>query len=652
MRGVLLVARRELAERRNVFLAAPVASLLPFVAALAPWVSRSDGAEARAIVAFTLAAAFALGTAIVHGATMVGRDLAERRIAFYFAKPLSGLALWGGKTTAGVLLFALPPALILLPATLAGWPDDLLSPLHGTAEIAAVLGGGAFLVAVAHAVGIVVRSRSSWIVADVVALALTALAVWYATRTLLAEAAFTPLQGLVAALLAMVFVTIHVAGAVQVCAGRIDLRRGHRFLSLVLWGSLLPAAALAVAFCTWVVDVSPTHLTEIQQVVIAPSGGATVVAGPARHRGDYHPTFLLDAETGRSVRIGPAGATTWCVFSTEGALVVARSRHVGRNTELTEILVGRIGPDGPSLHPTSIALSSALTHMALSPSASRIATAHAGTLSVWQAFEGRLLASTRLDSSSGVTRLVFVSEKVLRTYRFVPAEADGNAGDVVIDEFDVDARILRTVGTIGDARRFDLIFAHVDAAGERLLWFDRSDAGVATAVRDARTGARLHRLDTPDPANPASGVFLTDGRIATGEVRHGEASLRIFGADGRLQLNVPLGRARWISLGGQPTSRTILVGVSKNEAFGPAGSRTELIDVVDGSRRLVGERILPESARGYLSWLPFTAPSVLGSFASRACRTADGALVEFDPSTWTQRVIVARHRATERVPRR
>lgn len=641
MRGALLVAGRELVERRNVFVAALAASPLPFLAALAPWVGVADGAEARAVVALTLALAFALGAAIVHGATMIGRDLAERRIGFYFSRPLSGLAIWGGKTIAGVLLFALPPVLVLLPTVIAGWPGDILSALRSAEGAAAVLAGGAFLLAAAHAAGIAARSRSPWIAADVAALALTAFAMWYAISTLVAEAAFTPLRWLAVALVAIVFLSVHLAGAVQVCVGRTDSRRGHRVLSLVLWGALLSAATLAVAFCRWVVDVTPANLTAVQEVIVPPSGGAALVGGPARHRGDYYASFLLDTETGRFVRVGPGGARILATYSADGQILVARSQNAGRTTELTEILLGRVGPEGPTLRPTSIALPTAWVQLAASPSGSRIATISTGTLSVWQASGGRLLASTRLADTSGVVRLMFASEGVVRTYRFVPAVPDGNAGDVVIDEFDVDSRSAHSVGRIAGARRFDLILARADAKAERLLWHSRSDAGTELVVLDARSGARLFGFGAEGPMEHATSMFLANGGIATIQTRQGEASLRTFGADGQLVREVSFGRARWTTLGGQPTPGSILVGVSTGEAPGIATSRTELIDLADGSRRLVGERMSPEGTRGWWGWSALNVAPLPGSFASRACRTASGALVEVDPMTGVQRVVVA-----------
>lgn len=641
MRGALLVARRELVGRRNVFLAAVVASALPFAAALAPWVGVADGAEARAVVALTLALAFALGAAIVHGATMIGRDLAERRIGFYFSRPLSGLAIWGGKTIAGVLLFALPPVLVLLPAVIAGWPGDILSALGSAQGAAAVLAGGAFLLAAAHAAGIAVRSRSPWIAADVAALAMTVLAVWYAVGTLVAEAALTPFRWLVVALVTIVFLSVHFAGAVQVCVGRTDSRRGHRALSLVLWGALLSAATLAVAFCRWVVDVTPAHLTAIQEVMIAPSGGAALVGGPARHRGDYHAFFLLDTETGRFVRVGPGGARILATYSADGQILVARSQNAGRKTELTEIFLGRVGPEGPTLRPTSIALPTAWVRLVASPSGSRIATFSTGTLSVWQASGGRLLASTRLADTSGVVRTLFVSEGVVRTYRFVPAVPDGNAGDVVIDEFDVDSRSADSVGRISGAWRFDLMFADADAKGERLLWHSRSDAGTELVVLDARSGARLFGLGAEGPKEHATGMFLANGGVATAQTRQGEGSLRIFGAEGELLREVSLGPASGATLGGQPIPGSLLVGVSAGETRESSSTRTELVDLAGGSRRLVGERMSPEGTRGWWGWSALNVAPVPGSFASRACRTASGALVEVDPMTGVQRVVVA-----------
>ena len=120
MRGALLVATREIVERRSVLLAALVAGLLPFAAPLIPGIRSGEGAEARDAAALMIALAFGGGLSFLLGGTIVGRDLSERRLGFDFARPLSGGAIWAGRFLGAVGLPLLVAVVVVLPATVIG----------------------------------------------------------------------------------------------------------------------------------------------------------------------------------------------------------------------------------------------------------------------------------------------------------------------------------------------------------------------------------------------------------------------------------------------------------------------------------------------------------------------------------------------------
>ena len=81
MKGALLVAWREIAERRSVLAAALVAGLLAFASPLLPGVMTGRAAEARDAMALSVALGFGLLVALMVGASVVGRDLADGRLA-------------------------------------------------------------------------------------------------------------------------------------------------------------------------------------------------------------------------------------------------------------------------------------------------------------------------------------------------------------------------------------------------------------------------------------------------------------------------------------------------------------------------------------------------------------------------------------------
>jgi hypothetical protein len=92
VRSLIAIARREIVERRMAFVAAGVASLMPLVGRLAPLPVAGSPGLVTFIVAATLVVSFGGAMAIVLGASMIGRDLAERRMSFYLSRQQSGSA--------------------------------------------------------------------------------------------------------------------------------------------------------------------------------------------------------------------------------------------------------------------------------------------------------------------------------------------------------------------------------------------------------------------------------------------------------------------------------------------------------------------------------------------------------------------------------
>ncbi|HSK79975.1 MAG TPA: hypothetical protein VLQ45_26215, partial [Thermoanaerobaculia bacterium] len=191
MRGFLAVVGRELVERRLLAAVALAAGLLPF---LVPFVSAARHlapADIRSGAALAFSMTFTVVLAIVLGASVIAGDLAERRLGFYFSRPLSGSSLWAGKMVATALLTLGGGLLVLLPASLAGGIDfqgilpgrllqsDLFS--LGLFWVSGVL----FLILASHAVSVMVRARSPWLALDLVAAVVVGLLLWDARIDLL-----------------------------------------------------------------------------------------------------------------------------------------------------------------------------------------------------------------------------------------------------------------------------------------------------------------------------------------------------------------------------------------------------------------------------------------------------------------------------------
>ncbi|HEX6158560.1 MAG TPA: hypothetical protein VF111_00240, partial [Thermoanaerobaculia bacterium] len=65
-----------------------ILAVLPFAATLAPAMRGWDKAMIVGFFGGMLGVALGLGLAIALGATTIGRELSDRRLSFYFAKPV------------------------------------------------------------------------------------------------------------------------------------------------------------------------------------------------------------------------------------------------------------------------------------------------------------------------------------------------------------------------------------------------------------------------------------------------------------------------------------------------------------------------------------------------------------------------------------
>src|SRR6185369_8297412 len=169
MTHVLTIARRDLAERASIFVAAAVLAVLPFVITLGPGMPQFPSTDVITPAGGLISVGFTLGLALVLGVTMIGRDLTEKRMSFYFSKPLSAPAIWFGKLGAAIVSLAICFTVLFVPSYLAGgtswnrsWNVELpvAFAVVGTAALVMLLFG--------HLFGTMFRSKSPLVALDVV----------------------------------------------------------------------------------------------------------------------------------------------------------------------------------------------------------------------------------------------------------------------------------------------------------------------------------------------------------------------------------------------------------------------------------------------------------------------------------------------------
>jgi hypothetical protein len=538
MNSSVVIARREIVDKKFVLAAAVAFAVIPFLLPLLPGSAHKGvGKDTIVVAAGIFAMGFAGGLAAILGASFIGRDVSEGRMSFYFARPLSSSAIYFGKLAAALLLILLSFAIILGPAV-AFAPANFFKVWTGSARVMTtlvlVVSFGLFLVS--HVIGTFVRSRSALVAVDFVLAVLVGIGVWMVLRPLL-DAMSWQVAGWVGRGLAFgAALAIVAGGAWQLARGRIDRKRHHIELSKFLWPALGVVLAIGAGYVAWVVNASPKELRDFQAEA-GPGGRFAIVAGPAAHRGDYQPVFLIDASNGGYTKIA-AGWRWGAEFTRDGSkLLVARavSPSSGEaDLAVRDLAAGTERDTGLTLPGGSIVTND---------DGSRIATVAGNVVAAYDVAAKRSLASVRLTEHTFLAALFFDGPDHLRMY-----EQDGGLlrnvtmlRRITIREVDLRTREVRPIGAFEASARWLGMALNTDGSLMRVRIMDGDSAIV---VADGRTGAVISKLAPVPGASFSGGIFLQDGGIVVGEIAGGQATLRVFNADASPRAAIPLGASR------------------------------------------------------------------------------------------------------------
>lgn len=618
MTGTVAVLRREVAERRLLFAGAAALGLLPLAAPLLP----GGYPELRGDMAVFLGQILSTLLALLLGATVVSRDLAEGRLTFYFSRPLTGGAVWAGKLGAAALLTGACGLLAVLPGWLAaGWGSSKVDLAKLSSWGILVLG----LLFLAHAAGVLLRERSAWLLLDFVAFCAVATLIDVVERnsdlsgTGVYERVSQP--GMTAAL-----VILAAASAVQILAGRSDLRRGRRLLSLWLWPPLLAVAASLAVYSYRATEAEPRDLTRVEGLVAAPRGPWVAVSGPVRGLPDYHPGLLIDTRSGRSVLLPESESYggEWFIppaFSADARRVVVANTRFQLSTLLSvdldrpgaePVVLTKVGQVGQAQRPL----------LALSPDGRYLAQCAGGRLIVDDLTAGRLVATVPLPSYRSGEQIRFLANDTLRLFSNHSREADPPGGpNVRVQDLDLRTGQAAPPVVLRDTGR--LVFLS-SQDGRRLLIGRR---GGALRLHDAATGEAIADLD-PGTRHRQT-AFLADGRPLLALPHPRGTELRVFQADGsgepRRHL---LEGVRGLLIGGQPGPASLVLATLDGRA--PSRWRSVLLDLETGGSQPLGEGLLPP-----LRWGDVPGPD---SLASRLF-LRDGTLVLLDLTTGREQIL-------------
>jgi len=627
MRGFAAVFRRELAERRLILLAG-IVGLVPLALPLLPGMAGIGAADVRSTASLVLALLASVGLAVLLGATAIGSELAQNRLGFYFARPLSGWAIWAGKLGAALALSLATALLVALPSLaidgLRSWPLFAELPQPRLTFPNAVFTFTWFLlcwialtllaVLAAHAASVILRSRSALLALDLAALAVAA-GVLLASSERLDRAAATGPGALVSAgSLLLAFAALAAGGAAQVVAGRTDARRGHRLLSLVLWAPLLTGALAIQVYTSWVLAATPADLA-FMRLQPSPTGSWLMVQGEAAHRAGYSPYFLVDTRSERYLRLPPKPLLRFSADGRRAAWLEGDAAGPSLDVVTADLAAVRVRPVrsrfAPAMPPRDLALS---------PDGARVAAVVQGRLLVADLATGRLLAAVPLDYLRTLRGLAFTDPSHLRFYRdrWPGIEVGGPKHEIL--ELDLATGRVEQTGSFAAPAYPGFVLA---PDLQRLMFRRGEDDHGDAVVLDARTGRPL--LDLHPGGLYASFCFLAGGGYAelSGEQEDRTRSLAIYGADGRETLRLGFAGAPRVRLGGQPDAGHLVYA----ERDDGGHWTSHLLDLATGAARLVGRDLRPLAVDG-------------GKLPPPDLFLRHGALVRVDLATGAARAVV------------
>jgi hypothetical protein len=644
MNGTLVVAAREVAERKLLFLGALVAGLLPLGFPLLP-VLRGNSRDARSVAVLLLAATIAVAFPLVFGATILVGDIAQKRLGFYFSRPLPAASIWAGKLLGALLISVGCAFLAAAPVIFVEGESAFSSDTGGLGSrgpLVLVLPGVLVLFLLAHVVASMARLRSAWIVLDFILAVVFAVAIALSLRGLflagfwdLYEMKRSP-ESLAWWLTAPIIAALLAASYVQVADGRTDARRSHGALSATLWGLMALLAFPLAGLAWWVNAATPKDLVAIGNIQAAPHGPWVSVSGRLRARGSAGASFLYDTGSGRFIK-RPVLEGEGVTFSADGTRAVWLQGTPGffEWRRAGVLRIGALAATEPAAIVSDIE-TNVWAQLALSPSGRRVAVFDGNILAAYEVSDPshpRQLLALRIEKTS--KSVAFVGEDLLRLFPrvFNPNRKDITPRDLEIEEISLLSKKSLVTGRLESG---SLTYVRLSADGRYLV----GTRDKRLTLRDGRTGALLTAL-SEDLGSPKLRL-LSGGRMAVAGIAGASARLLFFEGEKGPARSIDLGPAASVVLGGEIGPGRIAVALNpfrSNDETARKAWKLAVVNVTEGKVDSHFSGLVP--ADRFSWWFsPILSPAEAGSPASKLFLEANGALVRLDPASGKQEILL------------
>ncbi len=656
MRAFAAVFAREVFERRMVFAVAFAAGFVPLIGSLAYGWRSPDAPEGRILVALVTAAAFGLAFALLIGGSVIAGETSEKRMSFFFSRPIPSAALWAGKLLAALFVTFAAAALAFAPAWLSGTGharslSGVDATLGNTVLVALVL--TLALILGAHAVVTVARLRSPWVALDLLLAPGLVFLAALAMRSLLRDESSAlsvagdinyGIEWALIGLAGLVVLALLAATFAQVAEGRTDARRAHGAFSVVFFGIVGAAVALLGGYAWWCASAQATDLAQVAGgVQTTPRGSWVVASGPLRAwRGAG--AFLFEATSGRSIRVR-GGDVALSQDGTRAAWGELRFGFFERKDTRLDLFIAELATG----RTVATGLETAgWAPMALSPSGRRLAVQDENHLATFDLSDSQNPKQIAVFGPLDSRRFAFVDEETIRAFpRFFNTQIKGwDPARLEITEFSLSSKKSLVTG------RFEPVTLPFLGLGPDARFFvctrrltDDPDGKRVLTLHDGRTGALVATLATN--LGNVQARFLTGNRIAVAGIADAKARLIVFEGEkgwGAPARTVDLGPTTRVVLGGEIAAGRVAVSLITFEENLPSSRRAAKLAFVDTATGAVSagpDGLVPAATFGW--WFnPVMTPAEAGLPASLLFLDADNRLVRLDPATGAQTVLLGR----------
>lgn len=596
LKSLFTVALREVKSRVTLFGAALVVGLFPALFPVfskfgAPFTSNDIGIATFA-VALCVVGAFSL----LLGESILGRELANRQMSFYFSRPLSGTTLYVGKILGALSITIISVMLTTLPSLIffSSQSHQFFAP--SAIEAYGVL--SIFCLGIGTTAGIIFRSKSLWLIADLVftpvALVLGAFAFfvifiayfspgYVSTNYSKNLAAYLPL-GIGLLLLAV--------NGFAFSFGRSNIKQIHKSLSISFWSVIMTLIVGGYGFSQWIVSAAPDNLTNVNYVETNSKGSWVTFHGAGWGRGNYTSSYLLNVKTGNYHQLDNFSASFYgIVFSADGNKAVwleSKAGVYGLLYDKFSIVKADLSTDKIKPVYTDINVSS-FGQIELSDDGSRLAFIRDNMITVFDLNTDKELATVHIPLTNKIYRGgVFLTPELARFYIVDDTKRNKDSYGLVIFELNVNDKKLVEVGK-ATAFRFNQIL--LSSNNEKMILSNDE----LTGLYNAKTGELIANIYTPNKELNQRVRFIANDKIALAQVDRNakKSTMQILSSEGQVEKTIETGNFADIYIMDYVNDNQILVTLVKDYNVAPE-QQLALLDINAGSLTVVKEQKLQQ----------------------------------------------------------